>query len=89
MAFADGGLRATQILQALNGPLVESAGIRETCPPGRARSTTKEIGIGGRVAPPPLPHHRTCGSASGGPTLPSADFCGTVRMNLFTLSHVL
>ena len=24
------------------------------------------IGIGGRVAPPPLPHHRTCGSASGG-----------------------
>jgi hypothetical protein len=33
MAFADGGLRATQILQALNGPLVESAGIRETCPP--------------------------------------------------------
>jgi hypothetical protein len=25
-----------------------------------------EIGIGGRVAPPPLPHHRTCGSASGG-----------------------
>jgi hypothetical protein len=25
-----------------------------------------KIGIGGRVAPPPLPHHRTCGSASGG-----------------------
>jgi uncharacterized protein YijF (DUF1287 family) len=24
------------------------------------------IGIGGRVAPPPLPHHRTCGSAYGG-----------------------
>ena len=24
------------------------------------------IGIGGRVASPPLPHHRTCGSASGG-----------------------
>jgi len=27
---------------------------------------TCRIGIGGRVAPPPLPHHRTCGSASGG-----------------------
>ena len=27
---------------------------------------TQAIGIGGRVAPPPLPHHRTCGSASGG-----------------------
>jgi hypothetical protein len=26
----------------------------------------RAIGIGGRVAPPPLPHHRTCGSASGG-----------------------
>ena len=24
------------------------------------------IGIGGRVASPPLPHHLTCGSASGG-----------------------
>jgi len=24
------------------------------------------IGIGGRVTSPPLPHHRTCGSASGG-----------------------
>jgi len=24
------------------------------------------IGIGGRVASPPLPHHRTCGSAYGG-----------------------
>ena len=24
------------------------------------------IGIGGRVTPPPLPHHRTCGSAYGG-----------------------
>ena len=28
------------------------------------------IGIGGRIAPAPLPHHRTCGSA----TMPSADF---------------
>jgi hypothetical protein len=27
---------------------------------------TAAIGIGGRVAPPPLPHHRTCGSAYGG-----------------------
>jgi hypothetical protein len=26
----------------------------------------KAIGIGGRVASPPLPHHRTSGSASGG-----------------------
>jgi len=26
------------------------------------------IGIGGRVASPPLPHHRTSGSASGGST---------------------
>ncbi len=25
-----------------------------------------EIGIGGTVTRPPLPHHRTCGSASGG-----------------------
>jgi hypothetical protein len=25
-----------------------------------------EIGIGGTVACPPLPHHRTCGSAYGG-----------------------
>jgi transglutaminase-like putative cysteine protease/tetratricopeptide (TPR) repeat protein len=25
-----------------------------------------QIGIGGRVTSPPLPHHRTCGSASGG-----------------------
>ena len=24
------------------------------------------IGIGGSLAAPPLPHHRTCGSASGG-----------------------
>ena len=27
---------------------------------------TAPIGIGGRVTSPPLPHHRTCGSASGG-----------------------
>jgi hypothetical protein len=27
---------------------------------------TSGIGIGGRVAHPPLPHHRTCGSAYGG-----------------------
>src|ERR1022692_2043591 len=33
------------------------------------------IGIGGRVAPPPLPHHRTCGSAYGG----SADEAKTAR----------
>ena len=26
----------------------------------------KEIGIGGTVTRPPLPHHRTCGSAYGG-----------------------
>jgi len=26
----------------------------------------REIGIGGSLATPPLPHHRTCGSASGG-----------------------
>ena len=24
------------------------------------------IGIGGSLTAPPLPHHRTCGSASGG-----------------------
>jgi hypothetical protein len=30
------------------------------------RAAIAKIGIGGRVAPPPLPHHRTCGSASGG-----------------------
>ena len=33
------------------------------CPEGKFRLT---IGIGGRVTPPPLPHHRTCGSAYGG-----------------------
>ena len=42
---------------------------------GRARTPSlirskathlRPIGIGGRVAPSPLPHHRTCGSASGG-----------------------
>ena len=27
---------------------------------------SKGIGIGGSLAAPPLPHHRTCGSASGG-----------------------
>jgi hypothetical protein len=37
----------------------------------RSGSTSKggrtgEIGIGGAVARSPLPHHRTCGSASGG-----------------------
>ena len=26
----------------------------------------REIGIGGSLAAPPLPHHRTCGSAYGG-----------------------
>ena len=26
----------------------------------------QSIGIGGSLAAPPLPHHRTCGSASGG-----------------------
>jgi HEAT repeat protein len=27
---------------------------------------TARIGIGGSLTAPPLPHHRTCGSASGG-----------------------
>ncbi len=38
------------------------------CPlPQQARNgrLPQEIGIGGRVASPPLPHHRTCGSAYG------------------------
>ena len=30
------------------------------------RGHSVQIGIGGRVASPPLPHHRTCGSAYGG-----------------------
>lgn len=29
-------------------------------------SATQVIGIGGAVTRAPLPHHRTCGSASGG-----------------------
>ena len=33
---------------------------------GSSISGTVRIGIGGRVASPPLPHHRTSGSASGG-----------------------
>ena len=31
-----------------------------------AEAVKHRIGIGGRVTSPPLPHHRTCGSASGG-----------------------
>lgn len=31
-----------------------------------ASRSSPAIGIGGRVTSPPLPHHRTCGSASGG-----------------------
>jgi hypothetical protein len=30
------------------------------------RGATFQIGIGGRIAPPPLPHHRTYGSVYGG-----------------------
>ncbi len=33
---------------------------------GARRATESPIGIGGTVTRPPLPHHRTCGSASGG-----------------------
>jgi hypothetical protein len=30
------------------------------------RLAVSQIGIGGSLAAPPLPHHRTCGSAYGG-----------------------
>jgi cation diffusion facilitator family transporter len=33
---------------------------------GKLDTVCSEIGIGGRVTSPPLPHHRTCGSAYGG-----------------------
>src|ERR1035441_9346814 len=32
----------------------------------RRRGAASQIGIGGRIAPPPLPHHRTYGSVYGG-----------------------
>src|SRR5271169_4805289 len=47
-----------------------------TVPPSKAEGTGKAgwplIGIGGSFATPPLPHHRTYGSVSGG----SADYAG-------------
>ena len=39
--------------------------IRDSISP-RVNGIWSEIGIGGTVARPPLPHHRTCGSAYGG-----------------------
>jgi hypothetical protein len=38
----------------------------KTATPPQKKKTEKKIGIGGRVSSPPLPHHRTSGSASGG-----------------------
>ena len=40
-------------------------GLDLTLPP-QVAFPPPEIGIGGTVTRPPLPHHRTCGSASGG-----------------------
>src|SRR5271168_1759076 len=51
---------------AVNCPRIES---HQTLPPNEMNSAACPsglIGIGGAVARSPLPHHRTCGSASGG-----------------------
>jgi len=54
---------------ALGGHLDEciDCGYRPAISYNSCRNRHCPIGIGGRVTSPPLPHHRTCGSAYGGP----------------------
>ena len=40
--------------------------VQRYAPELNRRCRPERIGIGGSLAAPPLPHHRTCGSASGG-----------------------
>src|SRR5690242_4016487 len=55
---------------ALHLPLNQSPFIPAKA--GIQRPRMRPIGIGGRLATPPLPHHRTYGSVSGG----SVDYAG-------------
>jgi beta-lactamase class A len=52
-------------LDHINATL-RAAGLQQTVLYKKVYKPAEGIGIGGRVTSPPLPHHRTCGSASGG-----------------------
>ena len=56
------GTPATARIGAASRVLRNHAGINSQ----RRRGADSQIGIGGRIAPPPLPHHRTYGSVYGG-----------------------
>src|SRR5450432_3028308 len=81
-ALLNGAKRPTTALSQWRrfDPLPAASGLPLTADlvrPGRHVSNVPEIGIGGSLAAPPLPHHRTYGSVYGG----SRSYANALRSN--------
>ena len=66
---AAAGLTPVDVLELVRTALTEHGNKRAEMPAKigiHPLPDTLMIGIGGRIAPPPLPHHRTYGSVYGG-----------------------
>ncbi|MCL2716711.1 MAG: nucleotidyl transferase AbiEii/AbiGii toxin family protein, partial [Alphaproteobacteria bacterium] len=61
-----------RVLTPVLGQPADSLMANVQCPAGSPQCAAAVIGIGGSLARPPLPHHRTYGSVSGG----STDYAG-------------